>query len=579
MFSSTTLRLFVTASTSILAWTPAVHGQTLLSAATGGTAAGAGDVDGDGFDDVIVGDPTNNAARVYSGQTGTLLYSLNGGATFVNYGRAVDGGKDVNADGFADFVVSAPDEVTALAPHKGVVRVFSGKDGTQILFLHGFVPGDSLGDRFGTSVALVGDVNADGHADVLVGSPEYGIPGQYTGAARAFSGLNGAVLFTWHGVASLDNFGWSVASGDVNGDGKGDFVIGVPGHDEPFPPCCTIPEAGQVNVYSGSNGGLLYSFNGNQTGNSLGLAVGTALVNADTRADVIGGEPGNDQVALNAGRTRVFSGATGAVLFTFFGAFSGESSGEAVGGAGDLDGDGREEVIVGAPEGNGPNRARVYSGASGALLYTLNGTSNGDGFGHAVDGAGDVNGDGFGDFVVGTGYSGYSKIYSGINCGPCFPVGIAFCFGHGGDTPCPCANHSPAGSGAGCLHSSGSGARITGSGIASVSNDTVVLDMTGALPTVPCVFFQGANQAGGGNGVVLGDGLLCAGSPIVRLGSKTASGGAASFPQAGDPSISVAGNVVAGTTYHYQVQYRDSAVFCTSDTFNQTNGYSITWGP
>jgi hypothetical protein len=160
------------------------------------------------------------------------------------------------------------------------------------------------------------------------------------------------------------------------------------------------------------------------------------------------------------------------------------------------------------------------------------------------------------------------------SCNP--SPGTSFCPGDGSGTNCPCGNNSPAGQGAGCLHSLGTGGLLAATGTASVSTDTVVLQGSG-MPNASALYFQGTTQLSLGQGTAFGDGLRCVGGTIVRLGTKTNAAGASQYPAAGDPSVSVKGGVAAGDVRHYQVWYRNAATFCTTSTFNLTNGFSITW--
>lgn len=155
--------------------------------------------------------------------------------------------------------------------------------------------------------------------------------------------------------------------------------------------------------------------------------------------------------------------------------------------------------------------------------------------------------------------------------------GVPFCFGDGSDNVCPCFNQSAPGDGAGCLNSLGVGARIFDTGDASRMTDTLVLHTTGT-PDAPVLFYQGTTQVNLGHGQVFGDGLSCAGGVIIRLGTVTATSGAAAYPPPGGIPVSVRGMVLATQTRHYQARYRNAAVFCTSNTYNQTNGLSILWG-
>jgi hypothetical protein len=114
-------------------------------------------------------------------------------------------------------------------------------------------------------------------------------------------------------------------------------------------------------------------------------------------------------------------------------------------------------------------------------------------------------------------------------------------------------------------------------GVASLSNDSEVLRGS-QMPDSTALYLQGTAQQPGGAGIAFGDGLRCVFGTVVRLGTKTNSGGASQYPGPSDPSLSVRGGVTApGSTRFYQVWYRNAASFCTTDTFNLTNGLTITW--
>jgi len=163
--------------------------------------------------------------------------------------------------------------------------------------------------------------------------------------------------------------------------------------------------------------------------------------------------------------------------------------------------------------------------------------------------------------------------------------GTPGCFGDGSGTQCPCANHSPTGAGAGCLNTTGVGAKLTGTGvpysndllfpsIAPAGVDTVTLTATGT-PNGPGLLFKGSFS---GQGIPFGDGLLCCGQQLNRIGVQFAIGNSVSF---GYPvsKLSLTPPTFAGHTYCYQVWYRDSPVYCTPASFNMTNSYDITWLP
>jgi hypothetical protein len=153
---------------------------------------------------------------------------------------------------------------------------------------------------------------------------------------------------------------------------------------------------------------------------------------------------------------------------------------------------------------------------------------------------------------------------------------VATCVGDGSGAACPCGNSGSVGRG--CANSiDPSGGLLGATGTASVATDTLVLAGSG-MPSSSALYFQGSTAAGGGNGVAFGDGLRCAGGAVVRLSTKTNVGGLSQYPEVGDLSVSVRGGVAPGNQRVYQVWYRNAASFCTSDTFNLTNGLVVDWG-
>ncbi|MBI5361622.1 MAG: PD40 domain-containing protein [Planctomycetes bacterium] len=154
-------------------------------------------------------------------------------------------------------------------------------------------------------------------------------------------------------------------------------------------------------------------------------------------------------------------------------------------------------------------------------------------------------------------------------------TGVFFCSGDGGGAPCPCGNTGMYGRG--CANSSfPMGARLAGTGTPRVAADTVTLSVLG-LTGATCIFLQSdAQQAP----VALDDGLSCLAGAVIRLGTKGVLSNQSSFPQGGDPDVSVRGALpVAGGTRFYQCFYRNSAAFCTPSTSNRTNGFAIPWSP
>lgn len=152
---------------------------------------------------------------------------------------------------------------------------------------------------------------------------------------------------------------------------------------------------------------------------------------------------------------------------------------------------------------------------------------------------------------------------------------VAYCFGDGTSTPCPCGNSGAPGRG--CRNSVVAvGGQLEWLGWASISADTCRLSGQG-MPNESALYFQGTQQQSGGFGSAFGDGLRCAGGTLVRLAVRMNSGGASMYPYSGDPSISVRGGCSPGDVRTYQILYRNAAAYCTPATFNLTNAVQIQW--
>jgi hypothetical protein len=205
----------------------------------GRSVASAGDVNNDGYGDLIVGAENNDAGGTDAGRTyvyfggatvnNTVDVTLTGTAAGEYFGGSVASAGDVNGDGYADIIVGAQ-ESNAGSTAAGRAYMYYG--GVNINKTADVVlTGTEEWERFGCSVAAAGDVNGDGFADVIVGGygPTYG--GLNTGGAYVYFGgarMDNIVDVTMAGAAVDDNFGDPVAAaGDINGDGYADLVIGA----------------------------------------------------------------------------------------------------------------------------------------------------------------------------------------------------------------------------------------------------------------------------------------------------------------------------------------------------------------
>jgi hypothetical protein len=162
----------------------------------------------------------------------------------------------------------------------------------------------------------------------------------------------------------------------------------------------------------------------------------------------------------------------------------------------------------------------------------------------------------------------------------CEQVGLPYCFGDGTGSACPCDPGQAGNGGGGCAHSHGGGARLFATGNAQVSADSVTLRATDLPPNSVGLFFQGTLVQGFGSGSAFGDGLLCVNHNIIRLQVRQSIGVLCTFGNevATDPSVSSAGVIPsAGGVRYYQLWFRDAMPFCTTSTFNLTNGLEIHW--
>ncbi len=326
------------------------------------------------------------------------LQTFSGDTAGEHLGNSVADAGDVDLDGHFDVIVGARLGVVAGVP-VGTAEVFSGHDGS-LLFTFA---GAQSSDFFGFSVSGAGDVDNDGHPDVIVGAPQGDYLQFNNGSAHVFSGMTGASLYTWGGLNPNTEFGHSVSDvGDVDLDGFVDVVV-ASYRDHP-----NGNFSGGGFVFSGKDGTLLHYLTGDAAGDYLGWSVsGAGDVNADGRPDVVVGMLFDDDGAFDAGGARVYSGLDGSILHQWFGDGTNDKFGRSVAGIGDVDNDGFDDVVVGIPEDDdgGPQAGsiRAYSGQTGALLLLQDGVAP-ERLGWSVSGADDVDGDLVPDLLVGAPY-------------------------------------------------------------------------------------------------------------------------------------------------------------------------------
>jgi len=273
----------------------------------GGAVAWVGDVNGDGYDDLLVGAFHDSQGGADAGKAYLFLGGspmdtvpdlvLVGAVAGGWFGHAVSAAGDINGDHLADFMIGAP------MAGNGSVSVYFGHnppDGTPHLVLNGASPGD----RFGYSLAGPGNVDGIPGDDILVGAPKVTVAHTWQGAAYLYSGGTGfgaVPELTILGGAAGDQLGFSVAgAGDVNGDGSPDFLVGAPYHNKR-----QIIDAGAAYVYYG--GALLdanadFVIEGSAQDDNLGESVaGCGDVTGSGYSAFVAGAPLTDVGGSDAG--------------------------------------------------------------------------------------------------------------------------------------------------------------------------------------------------------------------------------------------------------------------------------------
>lgn len=267
--------------------------------AFGRHASTAGDVNGDGYADVIVGAPGNNSAGqgagrayIYSGKDGGLLLALDGEAAGDGFGSAVAGYKD-KRHGF--LIVGAPNH------HGGRVYVYTGLTNKPKFVFDADETGAQFGGMF---LSMVGDVNSDKTPDIYVSDWANNAKGNSTGRIYVYSGIDGKKLLTLTGETAGDGFGiGSAEAGDVNRDGFDDLIIGAWQH------ASAASSGGKAYLYSGKDGSLMGTITCRIPGDTFGFdATGIGDIDGDGVIDILLTSAWSGVKGFQSGRMFVISG-------------------------------------------------------------------------------------------------------------------------------------------------------------------------------------------------------------------------------------------------------------------------------
>lgn len=450
---------------------------------SGYVVSDAGDVNGDGFADALISsDGADADAYVVFGKAGSLGAALNLSAIDGTNGFKIRGdgvsslstAGDINGDGFDDILVGAYYSSSGEYGYAtGATYVIFGKAtgfGTTVELsslngTNGFkIEGEESYDYSGSSVSGAGDINGDGFDDIIIGAyaadpngsrsgASYVVFGKATGftATLELSDLDGLNGFKIYGEAAGDRAGSSVSgAGDVNGDGFNDIVIGARSAPEGYGAGVTYVIFGKAGGFgatlelSSINGTNGFRINGVNDYDFSGSEVsGAGDLNGDGFDDILIGASGESTNGYSSGAAYVVFGKAagfGASLnlsslngingFVMKGGAEYDYFGASVSAAGDINGDGFDDILIGArgvdhPTGGSSGATYVIFGKSGSFNATLDpstldgtiglkimGEVGGDSLGRSVSNAGDINGDGVVDILIGSNNSANGS-YSG----------------------------------------------------------------------------------------------------------------------------------------------------------------------
>ena len=534
----------------------------------GYAVAGLGDVDGDGVEDYGMGSPTDavfgvaaGKAVIYSGKTGGVIRTHSGEADGDRFGWSLAGLGDVDGDGCDDYIIGAP-LWDSIFPNCGKVYVVSGKTGDWITT--NYWP--ESGAQSGYAVCGPGDVNGDGVPDYVFSVPWYDeLSPNLPNCGRVFlvSGSSFATLWTHSGSQSGGVLGYSLdKAGDMNGDGSSEIVVGAPFED------FGLNNNGRGHVLNGSTGATLFTRHGWWNSGLLGHDVaGVGDVDGDGIPDVGFGSPWAASNGPDCGVAMIFSGNPPYPQIQEISGAAGVRAGYSLAGIGDADGDGRDDYAVGMPWGNvfGLTNAgwvQLISGASGTPFEILLGESTGEFLGYSAAGLGDLNHDGYADVITGA----PSDDSHGNNSGK-----ARVFLSHVSYPKIYCTTKVNSG---GCTPSIDS----SGTPSASIANDFHV-SASDILFNVPGILIWSQTSAS----TPFGGGTLCLAAPVRRTPGQN-SGGTPGQPCSGrfdlhlSHAFMASQGIVPGMVVHAQYWSRDAG-FAAPNNVNLTNAVRFTLAP
>ncbi|MCH2112618.1 MAG: PQQ-binding-like beta-propeller repeat protein, partial [Planctomycetes bacterium] len=366
------------------------------------------DLDGDGFNDIIVGNSEastgafwqNGFVQAMSGKTGAVLWRVEGSQDSSLLGQDCVSVRDANADGIPDVVVISPDAFSGMWYSNGEVKLLSGADGSQLWSISGFYHGWRLGANFNASW----DLNGDGINEIVTGMPDLSSMGRTAnGAIWALDGANGRLLWQRDGTDNYGRLGASFwLSADLNLDGTRDVVATAPEAN-----AGGLPGSGMTTALNGSTGFPLWRVDGPSASAHFGQdLIRPGDLDGDGVDDyVVGTEFADSNGLSNNGTVTALNGASGATLWSVDGENHDVRLGANLESISDLDGDGFSEVIchssqadAGGLVNNGT--ARAFAGSDGSELWRMDGSVNDERFGFSIQGIADLDGDGHEDLLV-----------------------------------------------------------------------------------------------------------------------------------------------------------------------------------